>query len=66
MARTGAITLNNLVVQEVLHSKGTSWIEMKSANGQVVVRIEKAGLFADDLNPRPDGTVDVLLSYDPK
>ncbi len=66
MARNGAITLTNLVVQDVHHSKTTSWLEAKSANGQIKVRIEKAGLFADDLNPRPDGTVDVLLSYDPK
>jgi hypothetical protein len=66
MARNGTIALNNLVVQDVHHSKATSWLEAKSANGQIVVRIEKTGLFADDMNPRPDGTIDILLAYDPK
>lgn len=66
MARNGTIPLLNLVVQDVHHSKTSSWLMLKSANGQITVRIEKTGQFADDLNPRPDGTVDMRLEYDPK
>jgi hypothetical protein len=65
MPRNGAVNLNDLVVQRVLHVKnGTS--VLVAQKGQFTVTIEKTGQFPDDMHVRPDGTLDLRLEYDPK
>lgn len=65
MPRNGAVSLDGLVVQSVTHIRqGTSILVC--SKGQWKVTFEKTGQFPDDMHPRPDGTIDLKLDYDPK
>lgn len=66
MARSGTVSLNNLVVKVVHHQKTGSQIVAATANGAITVTIAIATVFPDDLNVRPDGTIDMKLDYDPR
>ncbi len=57
--------MNNLVVQQVFNVKsGTS--RVVALVGQYTVTIERTGKFPDDMILRPDDTIDIQLSYDPR
>jgi hypothetical protein len=68
VAKTGAVSLNGLVVSKVIHGKTASTLIMSKdvQSKTFTVTIEVNGMFPDGMDPRPDDTIDLALNYDPK
>lgn len=68
MAKTGAVSINNLVVSKVLHTKTASTLVMSKAvqGQQYTITIETAGMFPDGMDPRPDDTIDCSFAFEQK
>lgn len=65
-ARNGSVALNNLVVSQVLHTKGVArLIASRDVQGKTyTVTVEVSGGFPDSMAVREDDTIDVALGFD--
>ena len=65
--RNGVVVLKNLVVKKVVNvAAGISTLvaEVDFKGDTYTVTLEKTGPFEDDMNARPNGTIDIRWAFD--
>lgn len=65
MPRNGVVPLNDATVVDVTNRK-TGLSRVVATKGAYTITIERNGAFPDSMELRPDDTIDVVVSFDPR